>query len=111
MGTSRPPGHGIPGNVRLLPSVIMDEHDGEQASAEAMHRVSTPGTILIRDAIPEDWPAIWPFMREIVEAGETFSWDTQTSEADARAGWFRHGRATSGCTSCTSAPRRRNGGS
>lgn len=35
---------------------------------------------------------MWPFMREIVVAGETFSWDTGTSEADARAGWFRHGR-------------------
>jgi len=35
---------------------------------------------------------MWPFMREIVAAGETFSWDTQTSEEDARAGWFRHGQ-------------------
>jgi len=32
---------------------------------------------------------MWPFMREIVMAGETFSWDTDTSEDDARAGWFR----------------------
>ena len=55
--------------------------------------MSTPGAISIRDAVPEDWPAMWPFMREIVVAGETFSWDTQTSEQDARAGWFRHGQA------------------
>ena len=33
---------------------------------------------------------MWPFMREIVVAGETFSWDTTTSEQDAREGWFRH---------------------
>jgi hypothetical protein len=32
---------------------------------------------------------MWPFMREIVVAGETFSWDTQTSEEDAR----RHARS------------------
>jgi L-amino acid N-acyltransferase YncA len=53
--------------------------------------------IRIRDAAPGDWPAIWPFMREIVEAGETFSWDTGTTEEDARAIWFRHG-AESGFT-------------
>jgi GNAT superfamily N-acetyltransferase len=49
------------------------------------------GAIRIRDAVPEDWPAIWPFMREIVAAGETFSWDTDTSEEEARAGWLRLG--------------------
>lgn len=54
--------------------------------------MSAAAAIRIRDAVPQDWPAMWPFMREIVVAGETFSWDTDTSEADARAGWFRHGR-------------------
>jgi hypothetical protein len=29
--------------------------------------------MLIRNAEPEDWAAIWPFMRAIVAAGETFS--------------------------------------
>jgi L-amino acid N-acyltransferase YncA len=51
------------------------------------------GAVAIRDAVPQDWPAMWPFMREIVAAGETFSWDTGTSEEEARTGWFRHGRA------------------
>jgi L-amino acid N-acyltransferase YncA len=55
--------------------------------------VSTPGAIAIREALPEDWPSMWPFMREIVVAGETFSWDTDTSAEDARAGWFRHGQS------------------
>lgn len=50
------------------------------------------GAVAIRDAMAEDWPAMWPFMREIVVAGETFSWDTGTSEEEARAGWFRHGQ-------------------
>ena len=51
-----------------------------------------PEAVLIRDAVPGDWPAIWAFMRVIVHAGETFSWDTDTSEHDARDGWFRwHG--------------------
>jgi L-amino acid N-acyltransferase YncA len=44
--------------------------------------------MLIRDATPGDWPAIWPFMHRIVAAGETFSWDRDTSEARAKAIWF-----------------------
>jgi L-amino acid N-acyltransferase YncA len=44
--------------------------------------------MLIRKATAEDWPAIWPFMRRIVAAGETFSWDRDVSEEQARAMWF-----------------------
>ena len=42
----------------------------------------------IRPATPADWPAIWPFMREIARAGETFTWDRDIAEADARAAWM-----------------------
>ncbi len=42
----------------------------------------------IRDAAPDDWPAIWPFMRRIVAAGETFSWDRDVDEDQACAMWF-----------------------
>jgi L-amino acid N-acyltransferase YncA len=45
--------------------------------------------MLIRDATAEDWPAIWPFMRRIVAAGETFSWDRDIAEEEARAYWLR----------------------
>jgi L-amino acid N-acyltransferase YncA len=45
--------------------------------------------MLIRDASLADWPAIWPFMSRIVAAGETYSWDRDTSEAQARDTWFR----------------------
>jgi L-amino acid N-acyltransferase YncA len=44
--------------------------------------------MLIRDATPDDWDAIWPFMRRIVTAGETFSWDRDVSEEQARVMWF-----------------------
>lgn len=43
----------------------------------------------IRDATLDDWPAIWPFMRRIVRARETFSWDTDIDEEHARALWYR----------------------
>jgi L-amino acid N-acyltransferase YncA len=45
--------------------------------------------MVIRDATAEDWPAIWRFMRDIAAAGETFSWDRDIAEEDARAYWLR----------------------
>src|SRR5262245_17879115 len=42
----------------------------------------------IRAAVPEDWPAIWQFMRRIVAAGETLSWEQDISEVEARSRWF-----------------------
>ena len=42
----------------------------------------------IREAAAEDWPRIWPFWHRIVAAGETYTWDPDTSEEDARALWM-----------------------
>ena len=44
--------------------------------------------MVIRDAQPEDWEAIWPFFRRIVAAGETYAYDPAMSEADARRLWM-----------------------
>jgi L-amino acid N-acyltransferase YncA len=44
--------------------------------------------MLIRDARNEDWQGIWPFLREIVAAGETYCWPVDTPEEDARAWWM-----------------------
>jgi L-amino acid N-acyltransferase YncA len=51
-------------------------------------RMSMLVSMPIRSATPEDWPAIWPFLRRIVAAGETFSWPRDVSEEQARAMWF-----------------------
>jgi L-amino acid N-acyltransferase YncA len=45
-------------------------------------------SMLIREAEPGDWPSIWPFMRRIVAAGETFSWPRDIEEDLAREFWF-----------------------
>jgi L-amino acid N-acyltransferase YncA len=45
--------------------------------------------VLIRDATPDDWPAIWRFMRQIAAARETFPWDPEIAEDDARGYWLR----------------------
>ena len=52
------------------------------------------GDLVIRDARPADWTEIWPFFRQIVAAGETYTWPRDMSEADARAAWFPPGGRT-----------------
>jgi L-amino acid N-acyltransferase YncA len=42
----------------------------------------------VREARPDDWDAIWPFFREIVLAGETYAYDPELSEPEARAMWM-----------------------
>ncbi len=44
--------------------------------------------MLIREATHADWPAIWPFMREIVAAGETYTYPRDLPEEQARAMWL-----------------------
>jgi L-amino acid N-acyltransferase YncA len=44
--------------------------------------------MLIRDATTDDWPQIWPFLREIVRAGETYAYDPDMEEAVARELWL-----------------------
>ena len=43
--------------------------------------------VTIRDAEAADWPGTWAVMRPIVAAGETFAYDTDMSEDEAR-GWL-----------------------
>ena len=42
----------------------------------------------IRVATAADWPRIWPFLREIVAAGETYTLPRDIGEAEARATWM-----------------------
>jgi L-amino acid N-acyltransferase YncA len=46
------------------------------------------GRVTIRDARPTDWEAIWPFLRRIVTARETYAYDPDMSEDQARALWM-----------------------
>jgi GNAT superfamily N-acetyltransferase len=48
--------------------------------------------VRIRDATAADWPSIWPFLRAIVRAGETYTLPRDLDEDAARAFWMR------GCT-------------
>ena len=42
----------------------------------------------IRPATLEDWPAIWPFFREIVDAGETYAYPLDLTSDRARDLWL-----------------------
>jgi L-amino acid N-acyltransferase YncA len=42
----------------------------------------------IREATACDWPAIWPIVREVVVAADTFTYDPGMSEDEARAMWM-----------------------
>ncbi|MER0247213.1 GNAT family N-acetyltransferase [Streptomyces sp. HSW2009] len=42
----------------------------------------------INVATPDDWPAIWPFLREIVAAGETYTFPRDLGEDLAREIWM-----------------------
>jgi L-amino acid N-acyltransferase YncA len=48
------------------------------------------GSVLIRDAVPHDWAAIWPFFRAIVADGESYTYPTDMTEAEAEADWMGH---------------------
>lgn len=56
--------------------------------------VADTGDVRVREATAADWAGIWPFLRGIVAAGETYTWPTDVTEEAARARWFRSpGRA------------------
>jgi len=43
----------------------------------------------IRPAAAADWPAIWGILEPVIRAGETFTWDRDTTEHQARDRWFK----------------------
>ena len=44
--------------------------------------------MLIRDAVSEDWTAIWSFFSQIVSAGETYSYDVDITSKAGRSIWM-----------------------
>ncbi|MFC6067709.1 GNAT family N-acetyltransferase [Streptomyces ochraceiscleroticus] len=44
--------------------------------------------MLIREAVTEDWDAVWPFFRAIVAAGETYTYPRDLDKEAGRALWM-----------------------
>jgi len=51
-------------------------------------------TLLLRRATDADWPAIWLIFRAVIATGDTYTYDPDMAEADARRTWMGHGFAT-----------------
>ena len=49
--------------------------------------MSVPVDAAIRPMTPEDWPRVWPFFREVVEAGETYAYPLDLTSRQARELW------------------------
>ncbi len=43
---------------------------------------------MIRDALPSDWPALWPIFEEIVRARDTYAYRADTDKTTAEALWM-----------------------
>lgn len=48
----------------------------------------------IREATKEDWELIWPIFNEIVKAGETYAYETDTTKEQAEKIWLDAPRKT-----------------
>lgn len=44
--------------------------------------------LTFREAIPDDWSAIWAIMEPVARAGETYCWDTAMDEEAGRREWL-----------------------
>ena len=44
--------------------------------------------VIIREAVDQDWPRIYPFFSAIVAAGETYAYPEQLSLEEARSYWM-----------------------
>jgi len=44
--------------------------------------------VIIRAFEDEDWPHVWPIIREVVRAKDTFTYDPEMTEEQARADWI-----------------------
>jgi len=44
--------------------------------------------VQIRPASPDDWPALWPIVKAIVDAGETYAWHPTPTAEQMKSLWF-----------------------
>ena len=50
--------------------------------------------LVVRRAVPDDWPAIWPIFAAVVATGDTYTYAPDTPEPEARRLWMAPGAAT-----------------
>ena len=50
--------------------------------------------LVLRPAVPADWPGIWRIFHAVVSAGDTYAWSPDTTEDEARELWIAPPRRT-----------------
>jgi ribosomal protein S18 acetylase RimI-like enzyme len=50
--------------------------------------------MLIRELRDDDWPRVWPLLRDTFARGDTYTFDASLDEATVRRIWLEHGGAT-----------------
>ena len=63
-------------------------HDGTLVASALGAHDNGGMTPRIREATPSDWPAIWPIVREVVLAADTFPYDPEMTEDEGRELWM-----------------------
>lgn len=48
----------------------------------------TLGAVEFRDPVEADWAEIWPFLHEVLAAGQTYTYPQDISEQEAREAWL-----------------------
>lgn len=65
----------------------MSRRHGEQIGCPSSDRAATVRAVLIRELVDQDWSQVWPIVREVVRAQETFPYDPGMTETQGRAIW------------------------
>jgi L-amino acid N-acyltransferase YncA len=58
-----------------------------RATLARVRRLDEDRVVRIREYIDSDWPSVWPIFREVVTAGETYTFDPDWSSEQAREVW------------------------
>jgi ribosomal protein S18 acetylase RimI-like enzyme len=64
------------------------------STPERDHHESEAGRTLIRPARAADFAALWPMLRDVIRAGETYALDPDLSRKAVRGLWMQSPRAT-----------------
>jgi GNAT superfamily N-acetyltransferase len=67
-------------------TAAIPREDSRSPAGTALHNGGM--TPRIRDATAGDWPAIWPIVREVVVAADTFAYDPGMTEDEGRTLWM-----------------------
>jgi hypothetical protein len=50
--------------------------------------VNVDPAVQVRPATADDWPQIWPLVQAVARAGDTYAYEPDLGEAEARACWL-----------------------